>query len=352
MMMDHHIHDSESLSLLHYTTNEKDPNQLPEGTMTMDPPPSLTDPSSSSSSSSSSLRWAILRHAFLPRPPSPDPDKQPEIGIKSISRKAIRGFNLIQFHVKEENSDSLSTSRDVCVFYTLPITGSPELCLFQRADNHADLYDFEICNSYNIDNTGLVCCWPSEDVLAYYCLSHVDIFRSKKVIELGSGYGLAGLVIAAVTDALEVVISDGNPQVVDYIQRNINANSGAFGGTLVKSMILHWDQREISDNSNSFDVIVASDCTFFKEFHKGLAQTVKFLLKSEGPSEAIFFSPKRGNSLDRFLVEIKEIGLHFSITEIYDTQIWKRHQGFLNGNNAWPNYEKDHCYPLLVRIAL
>lgn len=134
--------------------------------------------------------------------------------------------------------------------------------------------------------------------------------------------------------------------------RNINANSGAFGGTLVKSMILHWDQREISDNSNSFDVIVASDCTFFKEFHKGLAQTVKFLLKSEGPSEAIFFSPKRGNSLDRFLVEIKEIGLHFSITEIYDTQIWKRHQGFLNGNNAWPNYEKDHCYPLLVRIGL
>ncbi|CAL5373394.1 unnamed protein product [Camellia sinensis] len=169
MMMDHHIHDSESLSLLHYTTNEKDLNQLPEGTMTMDPPPSLTDPSSSSSSS---LRWAILRHAFLPRPPSPDPDKQPEMGIKSISRKAIRGFNLIQFHVKEENSDSLSTSRDVCVFYTLPITGSPELCLLsahiskkvvylalldsQRADNHADLYDFEICNSYNIDNTGLV----------------------------------------------------------------------------------------------------------------------------------------------------------------------------------------------------
>lgn len=40
---------------------------------------------------------------------------------------------------------------------------------------------------------------------------------SKKVIELGSGYGLAGLVIAAATDALEVVISDGNPQVVDCI---------------------------------------------------------------------------------------------------------------------------------------
>ena len=46
---------------------------------------------------------------------------------------------------------------------------------------------------------------------------HPLFVRSKKVIELGSGYGLAGLVIAAVTDALEVVISDGNPQVVDCI---------------------------------------------------------------------------------------------------------------------------------------
>lgn len=42
-------------------------------------------------------------------------------------------------------------------------------------------------------------------------------FRHKRIIELGSGYGLAGLVIAAATEALEVVISDGNPQVVDCI---------------------------------------------------------------------------------------------------------------------------------------
>lgn len=41
--------------------------------------------------------------------------------------------------------------------------------------------------------------------------------RSKRVIELGSGYGLAGLVTAAITEAVEVVISDGNPQVVDCI---------------------------------------------------------------------------------------------------------------------------------------
>ncbi|XP_059623481.1 calmodulin-lysine N-methyltransferase isoform X2 [Cornus florida] len=309
----------------------------------------------------SSLRWGILRKAFLRRP-SPDPDEQSDVGIRRISRKTTHGFNLIPCHsvddhLKEDSVSSSETnhpdgSRDACVCYTLPIDSGLQLYLFQRVENCPDLNDFEICNSYNIDNTGLVCHWPSENVLAYYCLIHADMFRSKKVIELGSGYGLAGLVIAAVTEALEVVISDGNPQVVNYIQCNINANSSAYGGTKVKSMMLHWNQEEISDISNTFDVIVASDCTFFKEFHRDLARTVKFLLKNEGHSEAIFFSPKRGDSLDKFLMEIKEGGLHFSITEIYDTEVWRRHLGFIKGDDFWPSYEKDHCYPLLVRISL
>lgn len=58
----------------------------------------------------------------------------------------------------------------------------------------------------------------------FICTSSINLYvfsphfsRYKRVIELGSGYGLAGLVIAAITEASEVVISDGNPQVVDCI---------------------------------------------------------------------------------------------------------------------------------------
>ena len=40
------------------------------------------------------------------------------------------------------------------------------------------------------------------------------------MLELGSGNGLAGFVIAACTNADEVVISDGNPQVVGCILPN------------------------------------------------------------------------------------------------------------------------------------
>ncbi|KAF7828969.1 calmodulin-lysine N-methyltransferase [Senna tora] len=310
----------------------------------------------------SSLRWKILRRSLLRQSSTPNPangfaDDQTQTGINRISRRTNHGFNLIPSRLIDEcepnNSDG-STNRDARVCYTLPIHEIPQLFLTQRVDNHAHLSDFEICNKYNIDNTGLVCNWPSEDVLAYYCLSHADLFRCKKVIELGSGYGLAGFVIAAVTEASEVVISDGNPQVVNYIQHNIEVNSGAFGDTMVKPLMLHWNQEETFDIAGTFDIIVASDCTFFKDFHRGLARIVKLLLSKAGSSEAFFLCPKRGNSLDMFLEIVKESGLRFSVTENYDTEVWKRHERFMSGEDreSWPSYEKDHCYPLLIKITL
>ncbi|PIA55472.1 hypothetical protein AQUCO_00700041v1 [Aquilegia coerulea] len=313
----------------------------------------------SSSSSSSSIRWAILRDAFLAQSRSSSSSSQPE-KKKRISRTTTRagggGFNMIPCHrVTNINSNSNTNDDedggdDVYVSYILPLNEAPTLVLRQRPENTVNLNDFRICNKYDIDNTGLVCHWPSEDVLAYFCLSNADMFRSKRILELGAGYGLAGLVIAASTDALEVVISDGNPQVVDYIQHNIQANSAAYAETRVKSMILHWNQEDISNISNTFDIIIASDCTFFKEFHEGLAQTVKCLLKHSEASEAIFLSPKRGNSMEKFLEQIKGVGLRFSITENYDKKVWQLHQNFTRGDGSWPNYEVDHCYPLLVRI--
>ncbi|KAF6174331.1 hypothetical protein GIB67_040824 [Kingdonia uniflora] len=305
---------------------------------------------------SSSLRWRILRNAFISTSLRPTDDSCESDKRRKISRKtSSQGFNLIKSTLTLINpvdvDDISKPDLDVYVSYTLPLEKDPQLVLRQRVDNKFNLNDFEICNRYDIDNTGLVCHWPSEDVLAYFCLSHKDMFRYKRVLELGAGYGLAGLVIAACTDALEVIISDGNPQVVDYIQHNIHANSGAFADTKVNSMLLHWNQDQDSRFFKSFDIIVASDCTFFKEFHVGLAQTIKSFLKHSDASEALFFSPKRGNSLDMFLKKIQEIGLNFAITENYDQEVWQRHEKFLNGDESWPNYEKDHCYPFLVRIT-
>ncbi|XP_021862227.1 calmodulin-lysine N-methyltransferase isoform X2 [Spinacia oleracea] len=298
----------------------------------------------------STLRWKILRNALLSRPPSQsDAKSESREIINRISRKGKgnQSFNLIPCHLHQISSTEVQgLTMDACYCYSLPTSiAASNLFLYQRKDNCASITDFEICNKNDIDNTGVVCPWPSEEILSYYCLSHADMFRSKSIIELGAGYGLGGLVIAAASEASEVVISDGNPQVIE------SANSEAFGSTVVTSQLLHWNKEDIETLSHKFDFIVASDCTFFKEFHKGLVQTLKSLLKDSGFSEAIFFSPKRGDSLDKFLEEITEAGLTYCISEKYNERVWKSHQELMKGDQSWPNYETDHCYPLLLKIS-
>ncbi|XP_015691224.1 calmodulin-lysine N-methyltransferase isoform X2 [Oryza brachyantha] len=275
-------------------------------------PPQASAPAASGASNAS-LRWRILRRTLLARsasssraPEETSNDQQDKNDTNKISRKTSRGFDLIECHVlpisqltkshadsSSRNENIVECNSDVYVCYKLPCEGSPKLNLVYRREDSLELNDIVASNRHNIDTTGLVCCWPSEEVLAYYCINHSDMFRSTKVLELGSGYGLAGLVIAASTDADEVVISDGNPQVVQYIQQNISINAETFGQTKVKSMILHWDHEPASEIISSFDIIVASDCTFFKQFHGSLARAVRSLLKHSETSQAIFLSPRR-----------------------------------------------------------
>lgn len=57
--------------------------------------------------------------------------------------------------------------------------------------------------------------------------------------------------------------------------------------------------------------------------------------------------------MDLFLEVAKENGLHFSVMENYDKEVWKRHEGFLNEDrDSWLSYDKGHHYPLLIRITL
>jgi calmodulin-lysine N-methyltransferase len=93
--------------------------------------------------------------------------------------------------------------------------------------------------------------------------------------------------------------------------------------------------------------------TFFKDFHLDLAHTIKGLLGVSDGCQAIFFSPRRGNTLDQFVKACHSAKLNVGITEQYDAHIWSIHKGFLtnDGNSAWPNYDEEHCYPLLLSIT-
>jgi calmodulin-lysine N-methyltransferase len=137
------------------------------------------------------------------------------------------------------------------------------------------------------------------------------------------------------------------------IQTNIEANQGVVGDTKVSACMLHWSRHQVAMPQLNYDVIVAADCTFFKDFHLDLAHTIKGLLGVSDGCQAILFSPRRGNTLDQFVKACQSAKLNVGITEQYDAHIWSIHKGFLtnDGNSAWPNYDEEHSYPLLLSIT-
>ena len=69
-----------------------------------------------------------------------------------------------------------------------------------------------------IDNTGNVRIWPSEEFLSVWCLlKGKEFWSNKSVIELGAGKsGLAGLIVSHFTN---VLITDGNQECVDSLHK-------------------------------------------------------------------------------------------------------------------------------------
>jgi predicted nicotinamide N-methyase len=155
--------------------------------------------------------------------------------------------------------------------------------------------------SEKVDNTGNVQLWPSEEILAIYCLMNRNKFDNKKIIELGAGFcGFSSLLIAQnIPTIKEVVITDGNTKCVEAIKENIKLNN--LEKDKVKERVLLWDRTTSFEEKelNSYDYILISDCIFFKNYHIDLIYTIKSLLSSEGV--CIIVSPPRGDSLELFL---------------------------------------------------
>ncbi|KAI5054821.1 hypothetical protein GOP47_0029966 [Adiantum capillus-veneris] len=133
------------------------------------------------------------------------------------------------------------------------------------------------------------------------------------------------------------------------VKVNIRRNMRVFGTTEVKADLLHWCDNLPSTFVHSFDVVIAADCTFFSNSHSALARSVKSLLRKSCDSQALFFNPERGGSLNAFLQTARDLHLNVEVKEQYDACVWSIHQSLMMGETQrWCNYDTDHCYPLLA----
>ncbi|DAZ97813.1 TPA: hypothetical protein N0F65_002483 [Lagenidium giganteum] len=226
-----------------------------------------------------------------------------------------------------------------------------------------------------VDNTGNIRTWPSEQIVLHYLLKHKicqelwmtrqseslnDSVVGLNCCELGSGMvGLAslGLLAHAPTPFERFLITDGNPQSVDNLkvciyenQRLQTFNNAHHNFQSISAELLRWDRTWTPppELHHAFDLVFASDCLFFEEFHIDLLHTIKMLLRPT-TGKCFLLQPNRGGSMIRFCDLATEQGLQITRVDEYDDDIARRHAEYQQSRS---DYVPDVHLPVLLHRAL
>ncbi|QRV76637.1 phospholipase [Ceratobasidium sp. AG-Ba] len=151
--------------------------------------------------------------------------------------------------------------------------------------------------------------WPAGEVLSRY-IARKGSLEGRKVIELGSGTGLVGLV-AGYLGAQEVVITD-QEQLMKIMEANIELNHLE---DRVRASVLDWGDELPSDLPDTVSLILAADCVYAEPAFPLLVSTLSDLSDKYGEPEILFCYKKRRKADKRFFGLLKK---HFTWSEVDD----------------------------------
>jgi hypothetical protein len=128
--------------------------------------------------------------------------------------------------------------------------------------------------------------WRGSEVLSDYLVKHPILVKNKTVLELGAGLGLCGIV-AHYLGASSVLITDGDEDVVENMQFNVEHNvvpTNENKGNRIHCSVLLWDCH-VDDfllKHGCQDVVLAGDCVYASTSLEPIWKTIQSLLSEKG----------------------------------------------------------------------
>ncbi|CAE7726875.1 eef1akmt3 [Symbiodinium pilosum] len=163
------------------------------------------------------------------------------------------------------------------------LQGEPMVLFNNPALSQAIMVEQEVeKNRSGEDCTGCIV-WPSAHSMCAHLCAHPELVRGKRVVELGAGTGLVGLVCSAL-GAAEVVLTDLS-QGLPLLQRNVQLNVGALGGAATRVAELRWGQQaSIQVAPEGCDVVIGCEVIYQHddETASALVATMRHLAGKDG----------------------------------------------------------------------
>lgn len=162
--------------------------------------------------------------------------------------------------------------------------------------------------------------------LADWCTRNYPLFDGKRILELGSGVGVAGIILAQGCSARKIYLTDCHSAVLEVLCENLKLNGTRLhpegttldnrdslllqrfikndrSGSIVEVHKLAWEEvdENYCKNLGKVDVIIAADVVYDPDLFVPLANTLKCFLLSG--TLAIFFACTERNkeTLEQFL---------------------------------------------------
>lgn len=178
---------------------------------------------------------------------------------------------------------------------------------FEHPEERSRSIDIELQGfKYDSDeiykSTGLTL-WRAASKTCDYILQHHSILQGKRILELGAGLGLCGILARAITTGdSHICITDGDTNVLVVLRQNIIANQSNYptsSSDRVKCHQLLWGKEtaevflEVHGQEKRYDVLLASDIIYSPVVVQPLWETVQTLLSSDGGIFVMAFARRR-----------------------------------------------------------
>ena len=131
------------------------------------------------------------------------------------------------------------------------------------------------------DLTGQIL-WPGCSLLMSWLDRHIDIFKSKTVIEVGAGTGICAVFVARYGDPTLSVATDGSEPIIDLMEKNAALHKT---GEKVRCEHMRWipeDYERVVAEHGKFDFVIGSEIAYNENCIEGLVDSVDALLKEDG----------------------------------------------------------------------